>query len=70
MSDEQPIKFYTEIRKESGWETVAAHDDDVAGLRSLVKTRDSTPTARVRITDSTGKIVLDVPPAVLDVPVE
>jgi len=63
MSKQQePIKFYVEVFANSKWTIVDTCDDDVRALKGLVAARDAEPKSRYRVSDSTAKVHLDVPP--------
>jgi hypothetical protein len=63
MSEQQePIKYYVEVFANGKWTIVDTCDDDVLALKGLVNARDATPSARYRVSDSTAKVHLDVPP--------
>ena len=62
MSEQkQPTKTYLEVFADGAWTTVEAFsDDDARALRALTKAREQQPQARLRITDETARVLLDV----------
>jgi hypothetical protein len=56
------IKYYVEALKDSRWQTVDTFGDDARALKGLVAARNAEPKFRYRVSDSTAKVHLDVPP--------